>query len=570
MTAATGDAFADKGAFGASLTHRRASLWLILISLLMFLPGFVSNGPMDRDEPRFAQASKQMIETGDYVDIRFQHEARHKKPVGIYWMQAAVVKTAEALGVPNARSTISIYRLPSLIAAILAVLLTYWAALPFVTRRHAFVAALLFGACILIGVEARLAKTDAVITATVIAAMGAFARLYLRLPSDNPTRWQIPAVFWSAIAIGLLVKGPITPMVPLFAALVLLVKDRAAPWRKDMRFLPGFAWVLLLVAPWFAMILIKTGGNFLSDSVGQDMLAKVGSGKENHGAPPLTYFGVFWATAWPLAPFVALAAPFVFKKRAEPKIAFLLAWLIPSWILFEAVPTKLPHYVLPLYPALAILVAVVIERAGLTLGSLWRKAIFALLPLMALAVAGAGLFLLVQNASGLWIAGGALLGVILITLAVLAWLKMNAGEAESAAYAATAAALVTYGLAYTFIVGGPGFTPYRLSPRLAEAARAALPTTATCQPKFATISYREPSLVFLTRTDLFMTDAKGAAGFMNEGPCRIAFIEAKDDAAFKAAVTAPDMRRASVVSGTNLNGGKKLDISVYVRDGLKP
>ena len=84
MTAATGDAFADKGAFGASLTHRRASLWLILISLLMFLPGFVSNGPMDRDEPRFAQASKQMIETGDYVDIRFQHEARHKKPVGIY------------------------------------------------------------------------------------------------------------------------------------------------------------------------------------------------------------------------------------------------------------------------------------------------------------------------------------------------------------------------------------------------------------------------------------------------------------------------------------------------------
>ena len=63
-------------------------------ALLAFLPGFFQIPPIDRDEARFAQATKQMIETGDYVDIRFQDEVRYKKPVGIYWLQAGVVKTA--------------------------------------------------------------------------------------------------------------------------------------------------------------------------------------------------------------------------------------------------------------------------------------------------------------------------------------------------------------------------------------------------------------------------------------------------------------------------------------------
>ena len=72
---------------------------------------------------------------GEYVDIRFQDEVRYKKPVGIYWLQAAAVKAGEALGVPQARTTIWLYRLPSLFGAIGAVLLTYWAALAFVSRR---------------------------------------------------------------------------------------------------------------------------------------------------------------------------------------------------------------------------------------------------------------------------------------------------------------------------------------------------------------------------------------------------------------------------------------------------
>ena len=83
---------------------RARSRLLLAVALLCFLPGFFSIPPIDRDEARFAQATKQMVESGDYVDIRFQDEVRYKKPVGIYWLQAGVVKTASALGVPKAPS----------------------------------------------------------------------------------------------------------------------------------------------------------------------------------------------------------------------------------------------------------------------------------------------------------------------------------------------------------------------------------------------------------------------------------------------------------------------------------
>src|SRR5215204_11192 len=112
----------------ATAAHARAVALLVLVSLAAFLPGFFQIPPVDRDEARFAQATKQMVESGDFVDIRFQEEVRYKKPVGIYWMQAAVVKAGVALGVPDALHTISLYRIPSLLGAILAVLLTYWTA----------------------------------------------------------------------------------------------------------------------------------------------------------------------------------------------------------------------------------------------------------------------------------------------------------------------------------------------------------------------------------------------------------------------------------------------------------
>src|SRR5262245_12138856 len=93
----------------ALATHRNAIGVLLAASLLAFVPGCFQIPPIDRDEARFAQASKQMVETGDYIDIRYQDEVRYKKPVGIYWLQAGVVKTASALGVRDALTTIWLY-----------------------------------------------------------------------------------------------------------------------------------------------------------------------------------------------------------------------------------------------------------------------------------------------------------------------------------------------------------------------------------------------------------------------------------------------------------------------------
>src|SRR5690242_7162768 len=134
----------------AAGSHARAVIALLVFCMLALLPGFFTIPPIDRDEARFAQATKQMLETGQYVDIRFQDEVRYKKPVGIYWLQAGAVKAGEALGVPSARTKIWLYRLPSLIGAIGAVLLTYWTALAFVTRRSSLLAAGMMAASIIV------------------------------------------------------------------------------------------------------------------------------------------------------------------------------------------------------------------------------------------------------------------------------------------------------------------------------------------------------------------------------------------------------------------------------------
>src|SRR5262249_20669011 len=170
-------------------SHLRAVAVLLIVALLGFLPGFFSIPPIDRDEARFAQATKQMVESGDYIDIHFQDEVRYKKPVGIYWAQAAVVKAASAVGFRRALTTIWLYRLPSLAGALGAVLLTYWAALALVSRRAAVLAGLMMASCILLGIERLTAKTDAMLLMTVVAAMSAMARAYLS--EHGHPRWPL-------------------------------------------------------------------------------------------------------------------------------------------------------------------------------------------------------------------------------------------------------------------------------------------------------------------------------------------------------------------------------------------
>jgi 4-amino-4-deoxy-L-arabinose transferase-like glycosyltransferase len=563
--------------FALTRSHLRAVLALAVIAFCFFAPGQFSLQPMDRDEPRFAQASKQMLETGDFVDIRFQEEARHKKPVGIYWLQAASVRIGEALGVPDARRVIGLYRIPSLIGAIAMVLLTYWAALAFLSREGAFLAALMMAGSVLLGVEARLAKTDAVLGALSIASLGFLARAYFAYRAPGiamPLERRHLILFWLVIGAAILIKGPITPLIMLLALAVLAVRDRGLHWARGLR--PGLGALIigLVVLPWLVLILMKTGGSFFAESVGKDMLAKVGGAQEKHGAPPGTYLGVFWLTFWPAAPLVLLALPFAWRERRDDGVALLLAWIIPFWLILEAVPTKLPHYVLPLYPAIAILVMLAAERSGF-LRARWALALSALLmvlvPLVFL-IGAPGLFLLLGEGPIWSRLPGEAMPFLLIAAGLGGMAALRIGWFERPIRGLMVALFASLSLvlaAYPF--GLPRLAAFNLSPRLAAAAKAS-----GCEkPAYATVGYREPSLVFLTDTALAMPDAAGAAAFFDkEGVgCRIAFVEKASEAEFKAALkgaSAPVL--LTRVSGVNINAAvdkqrqlRILDIGVYVR-----
>ena len=554
---------------GRLYQQRILALLIVLVSLAFFLPGFSSLQPMDRDEPRFAQATKQMLETDDYIAIRFQTEARNKKPVGIYWMQAAVVSAAEAVGISEARTKIWLYRIPSLLGAIATVLLTWWGARALMSEGYALIASMLVASTILLGVEARLAKTDAVVTATVVAAMGVLARVWMKRGKDalqGLDVWKLAFVFWFALGIGILVKGPITPLVPLFASVALAIYARSAGWLKALKPLVGILLCVAIVAPWFYLIMKATQGAFLQDSLGADMMSKVQSGQEAHGAPPGTYLAAFFATAWPMSPLAVLAIPFAWKMRRDPTVAFLLAWIVPVWLMFEAVPTKLPHYVLPTYPAIAMLTAYALEKNALALNGRLRHVLW-LVPGIAVVLTLVGLigpFVLHAPAAAMFY----LVAPFVLWQAWRMSVAIRRREEGRLVPGGAVLAFFSYVMVYGGVLGGPVFATYGLSPRLAEARREATTATQGCFDLApVTTRYREPSLVFLTRTDLAMQEGAGAAKFMAEDKCRIAFIASQDEPAFEQALgdAAAKIVLRTRLQGVNLNGGRKLDIGVYVR-----
>src|SRR3954451_9512010 len=470
----------------ATASHARAALLLVFVSLVSFLPGFFNIPPVDRDEARFAQATKQMLEAGDYIDIRFQDEVRYKKPVGIYWLQAAVVKTAESLGVPEARATIWLYRVPSLIGAIGAVLLTYWTALAFMPRRSAFLAGLMIATCLLLNIEARLAKTDAMLLLCCVAAMGVMARAYLRQSTGRDIPWSHALILWTALAGGILLKGPLILMVVGLAALALAIADRSGRWLLRLRPLVGILWILVLVLPWFIAIMGRAGESFLQDSLGQDLFAKIFKGQETHGAPPGYYLLLFWLTFWPAAPLAAVAAPAIWRHRVEPPLRFLLAWLVPCWIIFELVMTKLPHYVLPLYPAIAILIAREIERRQLSVNPhLMRFTV--LWPILAAVIPAAAVWLVVyMRGQFAWLAWP--FGAAGLIFGFYAWRLYDVEGPERSLLRASLGMLL-------MIIATLGVAVPLMRPIFSSAALTDFVRDADCRdPMVAAAGFHEPSL----------------------------------------------------------------------------
>jgi len=485
---------------------------------------------------------------------------RYKKPVGIYWLQAGAVKAGEAFGVTEARTTIWLYRIPSLAGAIGAVLLTYWTALVFVSRRAALLAALAMATCVMLGFEARTAKTDAMLLASILAAMGAMARAYLadRRPAPVGLKgWALPAIFWTALGVGILLKGPLIVMFVVLTAGTLVAVDRSARWMLALRPLPGVVWLAILVLPWFAAIMSKAGGAFIAESVGRDLLSKVFSAQEAHGAPPGYYILLYWLTFWPAATLTLMAAPGVWAARRERGAKFLLAWIVPAWIVFELVVTKLPHYVLPIYPALAILIAGVIDQhmlareRWLVKGTSWWFFVPVLLGVGSIV----GLIVLARQIGLLaWpFAVGAMI------LGLFAWRLYYADGAERSLLRAAAASILIAFAIYGVVI--PSMTPAFPSAWVAQSLRGA-----KCEgPQLATAGYHEPSLVFLAGTDTRLVDGADAAEFLRPGGCRFALVDGPHERAFLRRADVIGLRYAPPVrfEGANYSSGRAISLALY-------
>jgi 4-amino-4-deoxy-L-arabinose transferase-like glycosyltransferase len=304
---------------------------------------------------------------------------------------------------------------------------------------------------------------------------------------------------------------------------------------------------------------LASHGRFFSASLGTDMLAKVGGARDSHGAPPLTYLAAVWGLFWPASALVPLAIAPTWRARHITAVRFLLAWLVPSWIVFELVPTKLPHYILPLLPALALLFGRWLAEAELRVPPLWGRLVATLLLALGAVALPVALFVAIHRIEGFY-------ALRMIPFAVIAWgflglalVMLWRGQLRHGFALCVVAALATYGGVYR--IGLRELQSLWVSPRLAAAA-----ATVPCpHPALASAGDREPSLVFLTRPDIDLTTGAGAARFLAAGGCRVAFVEHRVEPGFRAALApdAPPPTLLTRVRGINLNGGHRLDIGVY-------
>lgn len=538
--------------------------FLALLALALYLPGQVEVPPLDRDEPRFAQASKQMVESGDYVRIAFQEKARLKKPIGIYWLQSA-----SAALFADQSTDLWAYRLPSLIGAIAAVVLCAAVGAVLFAGPVGAIGGMLLAPALLMSVEAHLAKTDAVLLVTILVAQWALARAWMAGHPDT-ARGPIRAcprtalAFWLAIGCGVLVKGPVILMITGLTAIALMLWRWRARWFLALRPLWGLPLALLVIVPWFVAIHFATDGAFWDEALGKDFIAKIGAGKEQHGGPPGLYLGLVFVTFWPAAALIGMAILAAWRGRKAPAVQFCIAWIVPNWLVFEVVATKLPHYVLPLYAPLALLAAYMLVRAGQAPAKRWVARLVAA-PIW-ISVVFSGVMALAVGVGPFFFGGG---------------LSDGAGFAAAAAFTALAYTFYRYArapfgrvfpiglvlaavfLAYwpSYRVVLPSLSELWVSNRLADAFAANSPAECSGKPVLFTVGYNEPSLIFLAGTNTRHGQPEQAASFLAEDPaCHLAAVDARFMERFQEALSGHRVEELAAVTGLNYSKGRKMDL----------
>lgn len=539
----------------------RGPLLAALIALFAGLPVLMLLPPLDRDESRYAQATSQMLESGDYVDIRFQDEPRWKKPVGIYWMQAAAVAVTSSVE----NRDIQPYRIPSILGAMLAAAAAAWAGAAMFGRRAGFLAGAMLGASFLLSTEAGIAKTDAMLCAAVTLAMAGLARIYLATRAGEAPRRPHKLAFWLGVGLSILIKGPIGLIVVVPAILMLSLWDRDVKWLARLGWGWGLPLVALIVGPWAIAITIATDGGFWREAIAGDLAPKIAGGHESHGAPPGYYLLGALVMFFPATLMLPAALSTGWHRRAEPAVRFLVCWLVPAWLIFELTPTKLAHYTLPTYGALALLAAAALTRP---IGPVSRYGGAALSLVGGLAIVLITVYGLTEFGRST-AQGWATLTIVFAALAALigAFLLLHRAAVTAVLVAVTLGVVAHAGLAGTI----RQLKPLAVAPQLQTVLeRADLHPRQGRPGPVAVTGFHEPSFVFLTGRETELTDAAGAARALAEG--RPVVVEARDADAFSAAAAELGVtgRAVGVVEGHNYSRGDDVSLTVYAPSGTTP
>jgi 4-amino-4-deoxy-L-arabinose transferase-like glycosyltransferase len=536
----------------------RGPLLAGLVALFAGLPVLMLLPPLDRDESRYAQATSQMLETGDYIDIRFQDDPRWKKPIGIYWMQAVAV--AVTSNVEN--RDIAPYRLPSLLGAILAAVACAWAGTAMFGRRAGFLAGAIMGASFLLSTEAGIAKTDAMLCGAVTLAMAGLARIYLAARAGEAPRRPWKLAFWFGLGLSILIKGPIGLIVIAPAMLALSVWDRDIKWMRRLGWGWGLPLVALIVGPWAIAITIATDGAFWREAIVGDLAPKVAGGDEGHGVPPGLYLLIAPILFFPATLVLPAAVSAAWHRRAEPAIRFLVCWLVPAWLIFELTPTKLAHYTLPTFGALALLAAAALMHP---IGKGSRYAGVGLTLFVGGFLAVGSVWLLTEYGRSTAQTWATLTIVFAILASLIGAFLMLHRAAVTAVLASLALGIVAHGaLAGTL----RQLRPLSVAPQLQKALEQADLHPRQGRPgPVAITSFHEPSFVFLTGRDTELTDAAGAARALAEG--RPAIVEEGDADAFRmaAAELGVSGRAVGLVEGHNYSQGDDVSLTLYAPPG---
>lgn len=527
----------------------------------MFLPGIATIPPLDRDESRFTQATKQMIETGDFIEIRFQDEARNKKPIGIYWMQA--ITAGWLSGEPH--NSIWAYRIPSVIAGILVALFVFGIGRRLFDEETAMIGAGLMASSLLMIGEAHIAKTDAVLVACVTGAQLLVAHFFVAARQGAPQPMvRYSALLGLAMGIGILVKGPMILFFVGLTVIALSIWERRWGWIMTMRPIFALGIIILINVPWLVAIGLVTKGAYFTEAIGQDFLGKVAGAQESHWGPPGYYLVTMLVGFWPGWLFLAPGVVYAIARSREGAVRFLLAWIVPAWVLLELAPTKLPHYTLPLYPAIALLcgaaVMAGVRESRSFLDNLPVKLGAVLWLVVTLLLAGGALFYLpgaYGSGSGLvlW-----LLAIPIVAAAAIAVLFLLRGEGENATAAAVASGALFAAIVLAAVL--PRLDQVMLSRKAAD-----LITRSGALPKAVTsVGFSEPSLVFQVGTQMKLANSpEEAADFLTKNPNSVALVEQKVDPAFHQRLTQQNFVAEPLgsVKGINYSRGDHLTLTLY-------